>query len=236
MKFDVILLSYSKTPTQVKTTQDCIKSLIRAKNKIGVNIFVVESYNPDIKFKGAETHFYKKKEFNYNQSMNFAFTLTKEKYVFFANNDLEFFDGWADACYHVFRMGYASLSPYCPVTHPRFTKDGKFLLQGYRVGFHVAGWCIGVDRTMFKKLGGFNEAVTFWYSDNLYAEQLKLADVKHCLVCNSFVKHLGFGSKTLNSLTPQEKAKLTSRQRKVFNKEVKRLYDAEAKKSVHRHP
>ena len=235
MKYDVILLSYSKTAKHIKITKDCIASLRKAENKIGVNIIVIESFNPSIKYDGTTTVFWVGGNgFNYNESMNYAFTLTKEKYVFFCNNDLDFSDYWADHCYHVFSMGINSLSPYCKTSHPRFAKSGDYMIKGYQVGFHIPGWCIGVERETFVKLGGFNTAVRFWYSDNIYAEQLKIAGIRHALVCNSFVRHLDFGSQTLLSLDNKEKHKLTSTQKKVFNNEVKRLYkNAEKEKAIH---
>ena len=107
MKYDAVILSYSKTPEHIKITKDCIDSLRNAKNKIGVNIFVIESYDPNIKYEGTKTIYWVGQNgFNYNESMNYGFSLTKEKYVFFFNNDLVFSDNWADNCYHVFNMGF----------------------------------------------------------------------------------------------------------------------------------
>lgn len=229
MIFDVILLAYSKTEGHRQITVDCIKSLKKAKNDVGINIIVLESFDIGVKFKGAITFFYQQHLFNYNASMNKAFSLSESDYVFFCNNDLQFFDGWADECYKVFRMGYDSVSPYCPVSHPRFVTDGDYIMVGYQVGFNIPGWCIGVERKMFEKLGGFNTAVNFWFSDNIYAEQLKINKIKHALVCSAFVKHLDFGSKTLNSLTNKERVGLTTKQRKKFTDEVKRMWDAKEK-------
>jgi len=233
MIFDVILLAYSKTTKYKQITVDCIKSIKKAKNDIKINIIVLESFDIDVKFKNTTTYFYQHGDFNYNESMNKGFSLSTSDYVFFCNNDLEFTDGWADECYKVFRMGYKSLSPYCPVSHPQHFKDGNFIQVGYQVGVNIPGWCIGVERKMFKKLGGFNTAVDFWYSDNIYAEQLKIGGIKHALVCSAFVKHLDFGSKTLNSLTNKERARLTSKQRKKYINEVKRMWDAKEKKVLH---
>jgi len=226
MTYDVIILSYSKTKQHKQITLDCIKSLVEAKNRIKINIIVLESYDASVNFKNTKTIFYQQEKFNYNHSMNYGFSLTNSDYVFFCNNDLIFSDGWADACYHVFKMGYDSLSPYCSASHPRFTRTGDYLVSGYQVGFHVSGWCIGVDRKMFKRIGGFNEAVRFWYSDNLYAEQLKIEGVKHALVCNSLVLHLDMGSKTLQTVPNRERASLTSVQRRIYEKEVRRLWNA----------
>jgi len=235
MKYDMVILSYSKTDRHKEITQQCIDSLLKAKNKIGVNIFVFESYDSGVKYRGAKTIFYQRPEFNYNHSMNYGFTFTNEEFVFFCNNDLVFYDGWADSCYHVFRMGYDSLSPYCPVTHPKYTVAGNFLVEGYQVRFHVAGWCIGVNRNMFKRLGGFNERVEFWYSDNIYAEQLRKEKIKHALVCNSYVKHIDLGGTTLKSLPQKRKDFLTWKQKKIFDNAVKELYNAKKEKALRKH-
>lgn len=225
MKYDIIILAYSKTNEHIECTKNCIKSLRDAKNNIGVNIYVIESYNEKIKYSGAKTVFWVGENgFNYNESLNYGVSICKEDYIFLCNNDLVFSDGWADNCYYVFAMGYESLSPYCPVTHTRFVKSGNYAIRGYQVGFHIAGWCIGVKRDMIKRIGGFNTGVYFWYSDNIYAEQLKVAGIKHALVCNSIVTHLDFGSFTLKKMDSKEKTRLTSMQKKLFNNEVKKLY------------
>jgi len=243
MTFDIVILSYAKTKEHKQITEKCIKSLMEAKNKVKVNIIVLESYDPTIKYKDAKNVFYQQPVFNYNNSMNEGFKYAKNDYVFFCNNDLVFYDGWADACYQVFAMGYESLSPYCPTSH-KHNKDingnlagtGNYLIEGYQVGFHVAGWCIGVDRYMFERIGGFNEAVRFWYSDNIYAEQLKLEGIKHALVCNAIVKHLDYGSMTLKTLSKGEKTQLTSVQRKKYDNEVRRLWNVKTKEILHGRP
>ena len=224
MTFDIIILAYSKTAGHKKITSDCIKSIVAAENKIKANIIVLESFDEKVKFENAKTIFFKEKEFNYNRSMNEGFKHTTSDYVFFCNNDLVFHDYWADHCYSAFKMGYESISPYCPVTTPRYMKAGEYLAVGYQVGVNIPGWCIGVQREMFKRIGGFNEAVSFWYSDNIYGEQLKIAKIKHALVCNAFVTHLDYGSKTLSTLSGQERLRLTRDQQTKYKKELKKLY------------
>ena len=229
MTFDIIILSYSKTEKHRKITEDCIKSLKEAKNKVAVNIIVLESYDKDVRFDGVKNVFYQQPKFCYNASMNEGYRYATSDYIFFCNNDLIFNDGWADNCYYAFSMGYDSISPYCPTTHPGFARQGDYLAVGYQVGFHIAGWCIGVKRDMFERIGKFNTAVDFWFSDNIYAEQIKLQGVKHALVCNSLVRHLNHGSQTLRSLDEREKHWLTTQQRKKYTKEVRRLWDAKGK-------
>ena len=119
-------------------------------------------------------------KFNYNKCLNLGFSVCKSKYVAFCNNDLRFLENWAK---NAVAAGYLSVSP-----SSRHTFNG--VLEGYVVGKHVLGWCIIVDRVVMEEIGGFDTPVNFWFSDDVYAEQLKAAGIKHALVGNSRVNHL----------------------------------------------
>ena len=119
-------------------------------------------------------------EFNYNKCLNLGFSVCNSKYVAFCNNDLSFRDNWAK---NAVAAGYLSVSP-----SPKHTFRG--VIEGYKIGKQVLGWCIIVDRVVMDRIGGFDYPVNFWYSDNVYAEQLKAAGIKHALVGNSIVRHL----------------------------------------------
>ena len=79
--------------------------------------------------------------------------------------------------------------------------SGVVFFGGLKVGYEVGikgqllGWCIIMDRVVMEKIGEFDCPVNFWYSDNVYAEQLKAAGIKHALVGNSRVRH--FTSRSL---------------------------------------
>ena len=119
-------------------------------------------------------------EFNYNKCLNLGFSVCNSKYVAFCNNDLSFRDNWAK---NAVAAGYLSVSP-----SPKHTFRG--VIEDYKIGKQVLGWCIIVDRVVMDRIGGFDYPVNFWYSDNVYAEQLKAAGIKHALVGNSIVRHL----------------------------------------------
>jgi GT2 family glycosyltransferase len=53
-------------------------------------------------------------------------------------------------------------------------------------------------RELFSIIGEIDSEFPFWFADNIYAEQLKRFGVKHAVVLNSVVKHLG--SSTLNTI------------------------------------
>ena len=53
-----------------------------------------------------------------------------------------------------------------------------------------------LDDYCLDKIGKLDETVSFWFSDNLYALQLKAEGIKHGLFTNVQVDHIG--SQTLN--------------------------------------
>lgn len=229
MRYDVIILSYALNSKMAGVTMDCIKSLKLAEDAVKFDILVLES-GQDIKFDGAKTIFYKEKEFCYNRSLNYGISITNNPYILCCNNDLFFHRGFAENLYNAFAMGYKSLSPYCSYSHPRHFRKGDYLATGLQVGVHVAGWCIAVEREMIKSIGGFNEQVDFWYSDNIYADQLRKNKIQHALVCNAYVDHIGLGSQTLSKLDRNKSLQLTRYQRKKYIEGVMMLY-AEKKES-----
>ena len=158
--------------------------------------------------------FYYDFEFNYNKCLNLGMSVCKSRYVAFCNNDLMFEANWAINAVKAMQKGdYLSASP---------TNKHIFagIREGHTVGKMVLGWCIITDRAVFDKIGKFDEPVTFWYSDDVYADQLKRAGVKHILVGNSRVRHLGNGSVTLTKIAPKIRGEYMSKQRKVFDEYI----------------
>ena len=224
MRFDIILLSYGVNAKFRQYTIDCIRSLKKAENQVKFDILVLEN-GIETEYKGAKTVFYKKEKFNYNASLNYGISITRNPYIVCCNNDLVFYRGFAENLYYAFKMGYKSVSPYCGITHPgRGIKNGNHIIEGHQVGFQLAGWCIGVEREMIKDLGGFHEGVEFWYSDNIYSEQLQIADVKHALVCSARVDHIGMGSQTLARLPKRQLYDVTRKQYSKYQKTLQEFY------------
>jgi len=149
-------------------------------------------------------------EFNYNKCLNLGLSVCKSKYIAFCNNDLYFETNWARNIVNEMKKGsYLSASP---------TNKHIFggVREGYAIGKVLLGWCIVTDRDIFDKIGQFDEPVTFWYSDNVYADQLKRAGIKHVLVGNSRVRHLGNGSITLRKVSPKLRSKYQKAQESIF--------------------
>lgn len=164
--------------------------------------------------------------FNYNKCLNLGKFVcnnsshlhsskrkSKSKYIAFCNNDLYFESNWArNAVRAMKEYGYLSVSP---------TSKHIFsgVIEGYTIGRQLLGWCIIVDTCIFDKIGKFDESVNFWYSDDVYAHQLRKAGIKHALVGNSRVIHLL--SRTMKKLKPKQRIRYMSRQKyKQFKESI----------------
>lgn len=157
---------------------------------------------------------------NYNKALNSGASIAKGDYIVFCNNDVYFTDYWFEKLLPHFDK-YDSLSPHCPFS--RWWKEQPTgVIEGYEIGRVLCGWCIVMPRSTYEKIGGFDEGVEFWYSDNIYADQLKYHGLKHALVTDSIVYHEG--SKTLNTLNPDEKKRLTIYQDTLYLQAKQKYY------------
>jgi len=209
---DIVFVSNSKNSYLWLMTRNAIRTATQnAGMDIGKVVVVEECLiarpQPDAKM------LYYDFEFNYNKCLNLGFSVCESKYVAFCNNDLYFSKEWAK---NAVSAGYLSVSP-----SPRHYFKG--VVEGYEIGKQLLGWCIIVDRVVMERIGGFDTPVKFWYSDNVYAEQIKAAGIKHALVGNSRVKHL-----TSQSLIKVVKGKarmnMQKGQEKIFKQYKKEKY------------
>ncbi|MBW6490993.1 MAG: hypothetical protein K0B15_07330 [Lentimicrobium sp.] len=212
MTVDVIIPANSKDYMSLITTAASIRSLRSSSSNIQFNVIVVEQNKPTshpLADKVLNYDF----DFNYNKVLNLGLKNSSAKYALLCNNDLIYHTGFFEALLQVFRTGYKSLSPTNPL---RSLYTHKPIVEGYGVNHDLMGWCIAVERDMIERIGYFDEGVSFWYSDNLYADQLKHHNIKHARVTNSFVFHIGSGSSSLRNLTPEQKAEYTTKQKLIY--------------------
>jgi hypothetical protein len=174
---DLIIVSSGRTKELISMTQNCIDSF--HKTCLG-RVIVVGEF--PIEYHGATT-IPQDKPFNYNQSLNKGFLLTSADWVCFSNNDVEFLGNWADCIDH----GYKSLS--CLNPGWKFHEGMKGIVEGYRIGYELCGWCLILHRGVMERIGGFPEEVRFWKSDDLYADILKHYKIKHALISSCKIKH-----------------------------------------------
>jgi len=192
MKYDLIIIVASKDEDLRRMTQAAIDSCLA--DHADVNVILVET------FKECEYHNVNKLvnyegEFNYNRALNLGLKDAEGDIAILANNDIIFQKGWSSIGHTMQANGYLSASALSADVRQKAFKRGDFAYEGYLVGFHLTGWCIFVDRKIFKKIGKLDETFNFWYSDNAYADQLIKNKITHALICNVTVLH--YVSRTL---------------------------------------
>jgi len=197
-------------------TQKAIESCI-ASESVDFDIIIVDGNRNSIGFQNAKTVTYDF-DFNYNKCLNLGINYTKPENDFIAlcNNDLLFKPGWATRIQETMGNEYLSACPFnCPtLTCRNYVPHHEAFKEGYRVEKEILGWCIVIRREVLDRIGKLDESCKFWYSDNVYAEQLKRAGIKHILVYESQVTHLK--NKTLHKYP--NKFNITIEQKKIFEK------------------
>jgi len=202
---DIIILSHAKTDMLRNLTRATIDSCLLSEEPNTFNILVIEQ--SDVEYRGCITaHSFE--PFNYNRYMNLGIRLTGSEYVCLCNNDLIFSKGWATniiAAMKQFEL--LSASPICPKAYANKVQINSGVHFGYRNSWEVSGWCLMTDRKLYDIIGDLDENFPFWFADNCYSEQLKRHRVRHGLVSNSVVEHIG--SQTLETLEDSCKNEIT---------------------------
>lgn len=208
---DVCIISYAKTDELREVTERGIETLLASEHNIDFHIYVVES-NKEVSYNmyhNTKT-IYTDLPFNYNAYLNLAIVQGKSEYVVLCNNDLTYSKGWASNIIKEMKANpeILSSSPFCPQTQNK--KDfPNNIYFGYTVRRELAGWCIFQQRKIYDIIFALSEKVDFWYSDNIYSDQLVVNNLKHMLVTTSTVSHheknLGItGEKTLGVYEMQD--------------------------------
>jgi GT2 family glycosyltransferase len=196
---DIIFVSNAFNDFMRMITDSAIRT-VRNSGDLNWNVYVVEQTKQKTPYKNATTLYYDF-PFNYNACLNVGIQASKSPYVALCNNDLVFYKGWGENIIKALQ-GYKSASPS--------TKFFEGIRLGYKIEKEVLGWCIVVRREIFEEIGELDTPCTFWYSDNVYADQLKRAKIQHALVGNSVVRHMT--SVTLNKVKYSDRADMMRKQ------------------------
>jgi hypothetical protein len=217
---DVVIPTRTDSEHSRVITQASINSLFDSKPpQVDFNVVVCEQVKDAPLFDHVKTTLHYDFTFNFNKVLNLGASHCSNKYIMFANNDLLYTWNFIGPLFVAAQGGYKSLSP----TDPRNDKPtSETYVEGYGIGKELKGWCIFVDREMYEGLGGFDDRVNFWYSDDLYAEQLKKAGIVHARVTNSFVIH--FEMTTIRKQTRAVKNEYMRQQKEIFEKIKKEYY------------
>ena len=181
MTYDLIIVTQSRADL-IQMTQECINSALADTKDI--NAIIVESGQP-YKYNNVNRFIEYNGVFNYNRALNLGLKYAKNEIQILANNDLIFKQGWSRIGEQMKSTGYHSASA-SSIGQP----EGNFLYESYEIGKFLNGWCIFLDRYCLEQIGQLDETCSFWYSDNLYACQIKSLGIKHALFCNCHVDHI----------------------------------------------
>lgn len=216
MKYDLIIVSKS-TPELKKFTLQTIATALQ--DKADVNVIIVETSGKKVDYPGAETVMYKG-QFNYNRALNLGLTKAKGDIHILANNDLVFYKGWSQIGEQMLINGFDSASALSEDRRQSIFKRGDWIYPGYEIGRYLTGWCIFVTRECIKKIGKLDETFEFWYSDNVFADQLQANKLRHGLFCNVQVNHVT--SVTIKTVPAPDQRRYTRNETMKYNK-LKRL-------------
>lgn len=204
---DVVIVSHASTPELVQMTQNTIDTCVAGANSLPLHVIVMEQ-QPGVRYRHAQTVFAGGQEFNYNALLNRGAQMSLAPWIVAANNDLNFYDGWL----------HQLLAADHPVVSPKNPSDGRQRhitenTTGYTNAEHLSGWCFMISRELWGQIGGFDECVNFWCSDDVVIEQLKAIDVAPMMVPGALVDH--HVSATLRD--HPEREELTWGQVEIFN-------------------
>jgi len=206
---DVVIISDGKDARMQAMTQNAINTCVNGARGIKVNVIVVESAKT-VSYRNATT-IYPDFPFNYNAYGNYGIKQGNAHYAMLANNDLLFKPNWLN---ELIKANHPLVSPKEP--RDQRQRDIRVNTIGDKTGRHLSGWCFMIERLLWDKIGGFDEDVNFYCSDDVVIEQCKEFGVEPMLVVNSIVNHLV--STTLKTVSPTDRVTLTDEQVKIFNK------------------
>lgn len=192
---DVVVLSKASTPDLRRRTQRTVDTCVAGANSLPLTVTVIEQM-PNVRYRRAST-MHIGAEFNYNAFANLGAERGSAPWIMIANNDLIFHDGWL---HHLLAANHPLVSPKCPKDprQAKFTENtvGRF------TGRHLSGWCFMISRDLWDTIGGFDDDVSFWCSDDAVIEQATQVGVSPMIVPQALVEHAQ--SKTLTTVTDRD--------------------------------
>jgi len=210
MNYDLIIVARSSTERLKQITQNCINSAIIGGNAL--NVVLVETFSAT-KYSGVDHYVTYNGLFGYNGALNKGLERASGDIHILANNDLIFHEGWHQIGEDMKNNGFDSASAWF---NGSCFEQGDYIYEGFGIAIHLTGWCLFITREAHEKIGKLNEEVEFWYSDNVYAIQLREHGLRHGMFCNVRVDHIG--SQTLNTMSYRLKRQYSEGQIIKFNR------------------
>ena len=196
-KLSVIILSYTKSLSIFEMTKRCVESLRvseQSNENIQIEIIIIESnknYNQENFIYGSNIKIIVPQEnFNFHRFLNIGIKASSGDFVALCNNDLIFYKNWFTEIIKINKR-YPNIKSFSP-NEPSPLVNSKITFEtGYKIRSIVKGWCIVFDKNLINTIGYLDETFDFYFADNDYAMTLRMYNIRHALVLNSFVEHLG---------------------------------------------
>lgn len=189
----VIILSNTANVAYYNMLEDCISSI---GNK---SIIVVETNSKlkdkNIPLQNKAKFIFPNEPFNYNRFLNIGISYTESEKFIVSNNDIIYEPGCVDEI-NTRLSDYDSVSPVDLYNKYQTNILGP-CIEGYEIEKQINGCCIGMTKKTYNTIGKFDEDFKFWYQDNDYANLLKKYNLKHALLRDAKIKHLGHRSHAL---------------------------------------
>jgi hypothetical protein len=223
MTVDVICLTRTSNEDLYKTTLRTLGMLHDSEKEYKFKVHLVESGKHHDYSKLVTNYIEPKEPFNYNKFINICYPYVTSDWILIINNDVRFEREWFSeiAKVHSTRPDIESFSPKCPVLYAELF-DGHFIgsnedyHESYKVNEFLTGWCYIIKKRVFELVYPWDEQFDLYYQDNDYAEKIKMLGIKHALVRDSIVSHLG--SKTLGIPSKRKFEEDELKFRKKWNK------------------
>lgn len=198
MTVDVICLTKTSNQKSYQMTLRTLGMLHDSEKDHTFKVHLVES-GASYDYSKLVTNYIKPEEsFNYNRFINLCNSYITGDWVLVINNDLRFERGWFNKILEIHnkRPDIESFSPKCPILYAEFY-DGHFIgseedyCENYKVSEFLSGWCYVMNKRVWDIVYPWDEQFDLYYQDNDYAEKIKSLGIKHALVRDSIVSHLG---------------------------------------------
>lgn len=187
MKYDLIMVVASRDLALIAMTQRAIDSCLQ--DGADVNVILVETFK-ETAYKGVDKLIMYQGDFCYNRCLNKGLKYRTGDIQILANNDLIFEKGWSEIGHIMKANDYLSASALSDGDNHSSLVRGMYAYEGYIISYLFTGWCLFQDKEVWDKIGDLDERHEFYYSDNVHAEQLSKAGIKHHLICSVKVNHM----------------------------------------------
>ena len=223
MKIDIIIPVLSKSDQLIAMTRQTIGSIMLNEAGKDLNFIFVESFKEPIFYQGKPFSYkeiwkdllgdklkviqYDRDKFNFNHSLNLGLEAVRPdaNYIVFSNNDIELKNNAITRCISGMEKTNHLVSSPKDLSIVEHQKE-YHNISGLQLRKHFLGYFFVTDRKLWDMhIDDFNEGCDFWYSDNLFLNDLKHHGINSLLVAKgNIVHHISSTLRTYDKETQKE--------------------------------